>query len=45
MSHEIRTPLGAVLGFSELLMEAGISERERQVYMTMFAATVSYSRR
>jgi signal transduction histidine kinase len=34
MSHEIRTPLGAVMGFSELLMEPGLSERERQVYMT-----------
>lgn len=34
MSHEIRTPLGAVLGFSELMMESGVSEREKQVYMT-----------
>lgn len=34
MSHEIRTPLGAVLGFSELLMEDGISDRERQAYMS-----------
>lgn len=34
MSHEIRTPLGAVLGFSELLMEEGVSEREKQIYMT-----------
>jgi len=33
MSHEIRTPLGAILGFSELLMDAGVSEREKQVYM------------
>ena len=34
MSHEIRTPLGAVLGFSELLIENGVNERERDVYMT-----------
>ena len=34
MSHEIRTPLGAVMGFSELLMEQGTSEREKEVYMT-----------
>lgn len=29
VSHEIRTPLAAVLGFSELLMNSGQSERER----------------
>jgi signal transduction histidine kinase len=34
ISHEIRTPLGAVLGFAELLMESGVSEREKHVYMT-----------
>lgn len=34
MSHEIRTPLGAILGFSELLMDAGVNDREKQVYMT-----------
>lgn len=34
MSHEIRTPLGAILGFAELMMEEGVSDRERQVYMT-----------
>lgn len=34
MSHEIRTPLGAVLGFAELLMDAGVSDREKQVYST-----------
>lgn len=33
MSHEIRTPLGAVLGFSELVMDAAVSEREKQIYM------------
>ena len=34
ISHEIRTPLGAVMGFSELMMEAGVNEREKMVYMT-----------
>lgn len=29
MSHEIRTPLGAVLGFSELLLNEGISDEEK----------------
>ncbi|NJM09882.1 MAG: response regulator [Bdellovibrionaceae bacterium] len=34
MSHEMRTPLGAILGFSELMMDGGVSEREKQAYMT-----------
>lgn len=33
VSHEIRTPLGAILGFSELLMDTESNDRERQVYM------------
>lgn len=33
MSHEIRTPLGAILGFAELLMDSGISKREKRDYM------------
>lgn len=30
MSHEIRTPLGAILGFSELLLESGDDEDTRR---------------
>ncbi len=29
MSHEIRTPLGAILGFSELLVEGSVTERDQ----------------
>jgi CheY-like chemotaxis protein len=30
MSHEIRTPLGAILGFSELILNHDLSEREKE---------------
>lgn len=33
MSHEIRTPLGAILGFSELLLESKISPNEKWNYL------------
>lgn len=33
ISHEIRTPLGAVLGFTELVMDSSVTEREKQIYM------------
>lgn len=33
MSHEIRTPLGAMLGFSDLLRDPGLSTLERSNYI------------
>lgn len=30
MSHEIRTPLGAILGFSEMIFEEGVSQEEKE---------------
>ncbi|MES2856256.1 MAG: histidine kinase dimerization/phospho-acceptor domain-containing protein, partial [Bdellovibrionota bacterium] len=33
MSHEIRTPLGAILGFSELLMEPSVDNKDKLSYM------------
>lgn len=32
MSHEIRTPMNAILGFSELLVDNGIDEKERKAH-------------
>jgi PAS domain S-box-containing protein len=34
MSHEIRTPLGAILGFSDLLSDPGISSDEQKRYVS-----------
>jgi signal transduction histidine kinase len=34
MSHEIRTPLGAVLGFSELMLNQNLSATERSNYVS-----------
>jgi PAS domain S-box-containing protein len=32
MSHEIRTPLGAILGFTDLIRDPGISQEDRMHY-------------
>lgn len=34
MSHEIRTPLGAILGFSDLLMQPSDDSKIKQAYLT-----------
>ncbi|MEO1367082.1 MAG: ATP-binding protein, partial [Acidobacteriota bacterium] len=35
MSHEIRTPMNGVLGLSELLLSSGVSERQRQLAVSI----------
>jgi len=35
MSHEIRTPMNAILGFSELLEEEGLEERDKIVFVKL----------
>ncbi|MEM8995511.1 MAG: ATP-binding protein, partial [Acidobacteriota bacterium] len=35
MSHEIRTPMNGVLGLSELLMRSGVTDRQRQLAVSI----------
>lgn len=39
MSHEIRTPLGAILGFTDLLKEPGLTDTERVKYLNIIDRT------
>ncbi|MCR5447150.1 MAG: HAMP domain-containing histidine kinase [Schwartzia sp.] len=35
VSHEFRTPLSSIVGFSEILLEDGLSDSERREYMVL----------
>ena len=37
MSHEMRTPMNSILGFSELLKEAGLSDKDLKNYINIIA--------
>lgn len=39
MSHEIRTPLGAMLGFTELLRDPNLNEKDRLQYIEIILRT------
>lgn len=35
VSHEVKTPVAAITGFTEILMEGGLSSKEQQEYLTL----------
>lgn len=39
MSHEMRTPLGAILGFTKLLQDPNLSNKDRQEYVGIIEKT------
>ncbi len=39
MSHEMRTPLGAILGFTKLLQDPKLSDRDRAEYVSIIEKT------
>jgi signal transduction histidine kinase len=39
MSHEIRSPLGAILGYTELLKEQGVTEEDKAEYLEIIHRT------
>lgn len=39
MSHEMRTPLGAILGFTKLLQDPHLSEKDRTEYVSIIEKT------
>lgn len=41
MSHEIRTPLNAIVGFSDVLTDEGISNEERESYSEIIKSNSS----